>query len=403
MHFTIVTYAFPPSKEIGGRRWAKFCQQLVQKGQEVTVVCANDSVNREYYESEFPGIEVRVLPKCYPEWLGGFTKSLREKLLYFIYIRVVSLITKQNLFDRGYSWKKTMLTALADIHRVKPIDVLVVTGAPFSLLYYGSLFKMRHREILYVCDLRDPWTWGSYYGIPTLSTSKKKYQEESEYKAMEACDIFCYPTEHMGEALKKIYPAFCSKLYLLPHAYDPDKFSNSTVEEKRVGFIYGGSLYPGIEKYIKQLGEIVKANPTSGFKWDIYTGTNYPLLDSGFANGCVQKHSFIPEEQLFQKIKKSSAYLAFFPITDKDLISTKFFEIIYAKTPILYIGEEGDVGRFVRENRVGVHILPENMKRDLPKYLSGNVPFEKDYFNVTQYAFSTVTENFLSALKHYRN
>ena len=399
MHFAIVAYTFPPSKEIGGRRWAKFSQHLAQKGHDVTVICANDLVNSVWYENEFPGIEVKVLPKCYPEWLGGFTKSLIEKLLYVFYTRILSRFTKQNLFDRGYAWKKQMLNTLENIHHNKPIDVLVVTGAPFSLLNYGAVFKMQHKEIQYVADLRDPWTWGSSYGIPTLLPFKKKFQEQSEYKVMEACEMVCYPTENMGNFLKKKYPAFSSKLYLLPHAYDPDKFPKITKEEKREGFIYGGTLYVGIEEYIKNLAEIVKSNPNSGFKWDIYTGTNYPLIDSIFENGNIRMHPIIPENQLFQKMLKASAYLIFFPIADKDLISTKFFEIIYTQTPIVYIGEEGDVGKFIRENRLGVHILPENMKRDLPKYLNGNVPFENGHFDVSQHTFSNVTDKFLIALK----
>lgn len=399
MHFAIVSYTFPPSNEIGGRRWAKFSKHLSQKGNEVTVICANKFVDRELYKKDFSGIEVKVLPPCYPEWLSGVTGSLWEKILYFFYTKVLSPFTKQNFFDKGYAWKGQMLSSLENLHRKKPIDVLVVTGAPYSLLYYGSIFKMQHKEILYVADLRDPWTWGSYYGIPSLSGSKKKYQELSEFKAIEACDMFCFPTEFLGDTLKKKYPQFSSKLYLLPHAFDPEKFPDLTTNERREGFIYGGTLYNGIEGYIRDLAEIVGANPNSGFKWDIYTRTNYPLIRSMIENGCVKLHSLVPEEQLFLRIRKSAAYLAFFPETDKDLVSTKFFEIIYTQTPILYIGKEGYVGKFIRENRLGVHILPENMKRDLPKYLNGNVPFERGYFDVNQYTFSRVTDNFLNSIK----
>jgi glycosyltransferase involved in cell wall biosynthesis len=292
---------------------------------------------------------------------------------------------------------------LEDIHNKKKIDVMVVTGAPFSLLSYGASFKVQHKEIQYVADLRDPWTWGSYYGIPTLSPRKKKFQEFSENITIKACDMVCCPTKHMEEFLRQKYPSLSSKLYLLPHAYDPDKFKDITKEEKREGFIYGGTLYNGIEGYIKRLSEILKANPNSGFKWNVYTGTHYPLIDSEFEKENVCMHPLIPEEQLFENIKRSSAYLAFFPATDKDLISTKFFEIIYTGTPILYIGEEGEVGRFIRENRLGVHILPENMLQELPKYLSGNVPFEKGYFDVSQFSFSKVTEKFVGSLKNYKN
>ncbi|MGE0566591.1 MAG: hypothetical protein AB7O73_01465, partial [Bacteroidia bacterium] len=296
MHFTIVSYTFPPSKQIGGRRWAKFSQHLHCQGHHVTVVCANDFYDSAYYKKEFSGIEVVVLPKHYPDWLTGETKSFFEKILYFFYTRVWSLFTKQNLFDKGYAWKKPMLSTLEKLHQNRKIGVLIVTGAPFSLLYYGAEFKNRHKEIKYIGDWRDPWTWGSYYGIPDLSKRKKKYQEYSEQTSVEACDIITCPTQNMIEVLRDKYPKQASKCYLLPHAYEPEKFPELVSEGKREGFIYGGTLYNGIEVYIKSLGEIVKANPDSGFKWSSYTATSYPLLDSLFVNEQVKVSPLVPEE-----------------------------------------------------------------------------------------------------------
>lgn len=403
MHFAIVSYTFPPSKEIGGRRWAKFSQQLAKYGHKVTVICANELVSSDWYSKEFPGIEFKLLPKCYPNWLTGFTRSFKEKLLYMFYVRIWSWFTKQNLFDKGYAWKASMLGELENVHKDTSIDVMVVTGAPFSLLLYGAEFKQKHKEIYYITDLRDPWTWGSYYGMPTLSIRKRKYQEFSERRAAEVCDMMCFPTEHMGNFLKKKYSALATKMYLLPHAYDPDKFSGILKDQNRHGFIYGGTLYDGIEEYLQKLDKIIKKDPSTDFKWDIYTGTNYPLIDSNFASGKVKLHPLIPEDQLFQKIATSAAYLAFFPRADKDLVSTKFFEIIYTKTPIIYIGEEGDVGKFVRENKIGVHILPEHMERELPKYLTGNIPHDFNYFDVTRYTFSSVTGNLLKAIDQRRD
>jgi glycosyltransferase involved in cell wall biosynthesis len=279
----------------------------------------------------------------------------------------------------------------------------VVTGAPFSLLYYGAKFKKKHKSVFYVSDFRDPWSWGYCYGIPDLSKSKKEFQLISEFETIRESDMICAPTQHMIDVLKDKYSAFASKLYLLPHAFDPEKFSSINKNEPRKGFVYGGTLYKGIDEYLKTLSKILKSNQNSGFKWDIYTGANYPLINHEFEEGLVYLHSFVPEEQLFSIISKSSAYLAFFPIADKDLVSTKFFEIIYTETPILYIGEEGEVGKFIKNNRVGVHILPENMESELPQYLSGKIPFEKGYFDVGQYSFSVVTDNFLKALGNYRN
>lgn len=401
MHFTIVSYTFPPSQAIGGRRWAKFSQQLVKKGHQVTVVCADNSCSSDWYQKEFPKTNIRQLPKCYPEWLSGYTNNILEKFLYLLYTRIFTHFTKKNLFDKGFAWRKPMLKALEEIHKSIPIDVLVVTGAPFSLFCYGAEFKTLHKEIKYVTDFRDPWTWSGGYGLADFSPKKIKYQKDSELMAMELSDMVCCPTQNMIDVLRSMYPSFSSKLYLLTHAYDPDKFPSKSQEVKREGFIYGGTLYHHIEDYIKSLNKIVKANPGSNFKWDVYSGTNYPLIDSGITGEFIKKHALLTEEQLFQKIMSAAAYLIIFPKSAKNLISTKFFEIVYTGTPILYIGDEGVVGRFITENRLGVHILPENMERDLPKYLNGNVPFEFGYFDVSKFSFSKVTEDFIGALKNF--
>ena len=85
MHFVIVTYTFPPSNEIGGRRWAKFSQNLSRLGHKVTVICAENSDNEKCDTSEFNGIKVISLPKKYPNWLTGINLTLKEKILYFVH------------------------------------------------------------------------------------------------------------------------------------------------------------------------------------------------------------------------------------------------------------------------------------------------------------------------------
>lgn len=403
MHFTIVSYTFPPSKEIGGRRWAKFSQHIAKAAHEVTVVCADNSGNEEWYNKEFPGVAVKCLPKHYPDWLSGITKSFIEKLLYLFFTRLLTHFTKQNFFDRGFAWKKCMLNELEDIHQKKKIDVLVVTGAPFSLLYYGAEFKKQHKEVFYVSDFRDPWTWTGGYGLSGFSEKKLMFQKKSQDEVLKFSDMVCSPTQNMVNALNQLYPDYLHKQYLLPHAYDPDKFPTLEKVNQRKGFIYGGTLYAGIESYIKTLIEILNNQPQKQISWDIYSGTHYPLLEADPTNGAIRKHPLIPEEQLFRKITNSAAYLMFFPKSEKDLVSTKFFEIIYTRTPIIYIGEEGEVAKFVRENRIGVHILPENMMRDLPIYLDGNIPTEFGYFDVTNYTFSSVTNLFIKAVRSFKN
>lgn len=392
-HYTIVCYTFPPSKAIGGRRWAKFSQYLARKGRRVTVITSDLGHDKSWYQSNFENIDFVFLDPKYPDWLE-VPNSLIDKLKYRLYTRFISKFIKHNLFDKAYKWEKQILSSLKDIHSNNPIDYLVVTGAPYSIMYYGALFKQKNKEIKLISDFRDPWTWGSYYGLKELPQKKKEFQKFMEEQTMVHSDLVCFPTKEMGEDLAEIYPSFAGKLQVVPHAYDEEKISKIDDQGERSGFIYGGSMYPGIEPYLESLAKVV--HDRQDFSWTIFSGSSPTVTGNIFKGGNVHFNGLIDEKDLFKKIKASAAYLAFFPETDKDLISTKFFEIIYLETPIIMIAEEGAVGRFIRENNLGVHILPEEIEKEFPKYLNEKIPFEKGSFDVSKFGFSNVTDELIA-------
>jgi glycosyltransferase involved in cell wall biosynthesis len=403
MHVAVVSYTFPPSREIGGRRWAKFSQQLARLGHRVSVVCADNGAQSGWYRDAFPDLEVTVLPRRYPAWLSGQTRHLGEKLAYHLLTRVASRVLPYNWFDKGLAWKSAMLGALEAIHARNPVDVLVVTGAPFSTLAWGADFKRKYPHIRFVADMRDPWTWGHGYGIPGMNARQKAYQAAQEQHAVESCDLLCFPAPVMGEKLAAKYPAAAAKMHMLPHAYDPDKFPPAEASGQRQGFIYGGTLYNGMEAWFRDLAEILREHPRGGFHWDIYSGTAYPLISELFPQGQVTLKPPVSEEALFGQISRARAYMLFFPERYKDFISTKFYEVVYTGTPFVYIGYPGEVSRFITENRLGVHILPEEMRERLPAFLNGDIPFEPGFFPIEKYSFPVVTQEFLQALSRIEN
>ncbi len=315
------------------------------------------------------------------------------KIKYHLTTRVYSKLIKHNVFDSGFRDEKPMFQALEYIHKSNKIDYLIVTGAPFSLLYFGTKFKIKFPEIKLISDFRDPWTWGTYYGLETLSSKQKKFQRFMEATTLSNSDIICYPTKEVGDIIKEAHPKFAKKLTLVPHAYDRHKIEGIPEPESRSGFIYGGSIYQGIEPYLEKTANVIKS--LNDFKWNIYSNYLPKVVQDIFDSNSVVFHGFVDERTLFKKIKASIGYLAYFPPTDKDMVSTKFFEIIYLQTPIIIVVEEGAISKFIKENEVGVHILPENIETELPTYLNGNIPFNKDKFDVTEYDFETVTQNFV--------
>jgi len=366
-------------------------------------VCAENKADKDFYRINYKGIQIITLPKYYPEFLKGQTKNFIEKILYFIITRIISPVIKYNIFDWGLFWKNPLLNILNKLHKKQPIDVLIITGAPFSLLYYGTFFKRIHKDIFYVIDLRDPWTNGENYGFKTMNSKKREFQEFQEKESVQYADLVCVPADIMKKYFIEKYPECSQKIYLLPHAFEPENFnltSNLKIENR---FIYGGTLYNDIEEELIKVINVIEKNAPKDFKWEIYSNTPYKLLENIPSGGKVMKHSFIPENELFSKISSSKAYLMIYPETDKDFISTKFFEIIYAKTPIIFIGKNGEISEFIKKNKLGVHISPESIEKELPTYLSGDIKFEGHSFDISQYYFLNVTKSFLEKIVSTRH
>lgn len=89
-----------------------------------------------------------------------------------------------------------------------------------------------------------------------------------------------------------------------------------------------------------------------------------------------------------------------FPESEKNYISTKFYEIIYAQTPFLYIGPSGRTSEFITQYQLGVHILPENIETELPNYLEGNISCNFNLFPINNYTYDSITRSFIEKITH---
>ncbi len=390
---------------MGGRRWAKFARELQKAGHRVSIVCADNGADNSWYEKEFPDMAVHILPRKYPVWLEGNAKNFTEKLLYHFSVRILSPLVSLNWFDKGSFWGKAMHSKLEALHAETPVDHLVVTGAPFSCLYYGSEFRKKHPEIHYTADFRDPWTWGHGYGMPSLSHRQKAEQERQEKAVMETADLITYPAESMGRHLAMQYPQQAGKCYTLSHAYDPADFPAAETKKERNGLIYGGTVYDGLEAWFNELENLLKKHPSLPFRWDIYTGSTRWKSDIG-RRGIAEQvhiHGQIPAPELFRRMQEAKFYLVFFPPRYRDFISTKFFEVFYSGTPVIYVGAAGEVSAFIEQHGLGIHIEPGYMEERLVPLLEGReqVPQSRD-FDIGAYSFEAVTRRWLQELGRSR-
>lgn len=398
MHFLIVSFVFPPSKEIGGRRWSKFSKYIYREKHDVTVITSENVFKSNDVINEFKGIDFIYIPSLYPTWLSGNVKNLIEKFLYYIFVFFVNKIYIGNIFDKGIFWKKKLIKKILEINNFKKIDVLIMTGAPFSLLYYGAYIKNKCPNLFYVADFRDPWIESENYGMKMMSKRKFEYQKYLEKTTVYAADLVSLPTPYMVQLFKEKYPKISQKFYLLPHAFDADKFVNIDFNSERNNIIYGGTIYNNTDEMLIKINDVLMNNRELDLVWNIYTNTDVFHLKKKLRNSDrIIFHDYIPEHELFKKIVSSKFYLLPVPDDDKDFIFSKIYEIIYLKTPIICVSNSGELSKFIVTNSLGVHIMPQCIEEELPKVLKSQLTVNGN-FPIHEYSFKCITQKFLQTI-----
>lgn len=401
----IISYVYPPSTGIGGRRWSKFAKYLNKSGSDIyllTLKPDREAVNRL---NEYDSIKsVSHLKNVYPKVLGTQPNSVFEKVKYKIALLFVQVFSKGNYYDRSVFFKNQFLNEATNLIEKHNIEKVIITGAPFRMLYYGVLLKKKH-NIRLLSDIRDPWTWGAGYGMKLLSKRRKEKELFYEKQVLIDSDVVTVPVAPMLGHLQNVYSKQASKIKLLSHAYDLDDFEIGNATRKlgdSYRLVYGGTTYRNLEEEYDALYELCKSSDNVDFNIQIHTNKFQYLNNDkkGEIKSKLEISPYITPSEINTKIKNADAYLLIFPDEVKDFITTKFYEIIYCQTPIIFVGAKGVVSEFIVENGLGVHISPCNLKEELNEILSGHksISFNKN-FSVEDYSFEKVTDILVSLLE----
>jgi glycosyltransferase involved in cell wall biosynthesis len=409
----IVNYSSPPytgkgGAAIGGRRWVIFTSELANRGYNVHVLYKkNKAIEKSVYSSYIennPNIYLHELPSFYPSILTKEPTSFLSKLYYHFCLKTILLLHKGTPYDVMALSEKVVLRKAKQIIESNNIKNVIVTGAPFSLTYYFAKLKTKLNINLLV-DFRDPWAWGGGYGYESINQKRLAFEKMMESSVMDKADQIFVPVEVMAEHLKSTYPNQANKVTVLPHGFDAQNIEvhsrEKTINNKPCKLIFIGTLYPGIGGYLEQITKSI-ADSQIEISIDIYTNSsNYEAIFSKhkILNTKVKYLSSIPPKRLFHIIGNYDFALLIYSEKIKNIVSTKFNEIIYSNIPILYIGEDGECSKYVNANKAGVSILPENIYSSIL-----NAKFAEGYVHnvdgdILKYSYSSITQDLIGFLK----
>ncbi|MBL7810751.1 MAG: hypothetical protein JNL57_00890 [Bacteroidetes bacterium] len=357
---------------VGGRKWAIYAHYLQKAGIVLRVISGTPGPgDSSPWDSYVHDIDVVHIANRYPGILNSSPDTILEKIRYRLSLLWLKAITKGNYYDRGILSESALMEAMDKGLNALDTKNLIVSGGPFSLLYYGALLKERHPELNFIADIRDEWTADHFYGHGGLSKARKREEEARLSKVLQQADKIILSYHITRLAYSERYPQYAQKLIVLEHGADPDMeiSARRQYRGKPVRLLNFGSLLGRQEKTMQILGRYL-AQSKGDVQLEFYTREQkYKQIfrESGAYPEHVIYHSEIPSKDIFTTLKDRTAALLFLPDYMKDMRSTKFMEVIAARVPIVLVAKAGEVSRFITDHRLGVFLNADNLEEEIGK------------------------------------
>jgi hypothetical protein len=401
----ILSYFMPPCNKVGGRRWAKFGKYLSKDGYNVYSISVNVPYSGscpwekdiEAYKrniTRLPYIEHRPFYRVHKNPASIIGKIRYRLSLYGEKLR------SSNSNDISLKYGKSLLEKAEKIISEKKIESVIITGGPFHWCYEAIHLKKKFPKLNFILDLRDFWTGGELYA--PLSVSEKRAEDMKEQLCIELADHVLTPADRIAAYLKKRYPTFQNKIKVLPHAFDKSELPQTRPASKEDGtirFAYGGIMYSKMEECIGKLIELLKHLIVSGVKvrLDIFTfdKTYKELFVKAGLKSQVFYHASVKPAELFSNFVEKDYLLQLRAgeSQEQHFKSTKFYELIALRKPIIYFGPEGDVSKFIVENQLGFsgNMNVQELSRALIENKDQNIIPSKE-FDVSKFEFTHLTK-----------
>jgi hypothetical protein len=419
-HILVASYYFPPYPGIGGRRMAKFCKYLVQRGYTVHVInVENPHTASSAWTEETRNEHIRVysLPLCYPRALSmdhdtqKKSKSLFSGLAYRLVHSFYSLTQKKRVYDLTFLWEKQFTSLAETLIRKHNIVNFIVSVSPHYYSLYASRLKKRFPHLNLIIDFRDPWITLRDFGLQSMSARQKESEKNIISETVSAADYLISPSSFVLNEFKP-YLRKDDHLIEIPHAYDWDDIEPFINEQTAatpsdlLHFIYPGTLYtdilPSLLKLNEALNEIKNKHPLIYHKirFDFY-------VDEQHYGAHFKEHSHVKfhkpvGKNIFEKVSRSSVILILYAEHNKDYRTTKFYEFMPFRKPYLYIGPKGNTYDFIENYKLGRSFFEKEPAEKIAAYIVALSEGTQNYdplMDSDDFSFSRQTDRLISLFK----
>jgi len=409
----IISYTFPPTLGVGGRRWAKFAKYLYRKGHDVRVITAQTPYSqggdwsRDIEELQEDN-RITTIPSAYPKTMI-YTKTIMDKLLYRATLYYLRLTREGYYYDPSIGWERYLIPEV-EKHIKDGYQDIIATGAPFRYLATLPKLKERYPDIRLIADMRDPWVDNNFsYGYTSLITKRFYYEQEMEKLVIKNFDIIVSVHSQMSHYFSSLDPYNSDKFITINNGFDREDIDSLAESQERKNFkielLYMGTLYSKLidnfEELIDTLDDIKTTdNPLyEEFRFDFYGDADQHFVEMSEKHSDVMRfHGQVSLDSVSIALHQSDATIIMLTPEIDHYFNTKIYNSIQIRKPIILFAHGGKVAEFIESHRLG--LVVRNIKDDLPrvlKTLSQGYEFN-DRFDISQFDIENLTDKIVGLL-----
>lgn len=261
MRVLVITHSYRPANDPRAFRWGAICEYWAQRGITVDVVCSAPAAdapqfeqlnNVNIYRVSDPSQRFRSNVGSGSDEKNQESLSWHGKMKKFIHSMVKKTIVMVRWPDHAWLWIPKAYRQTAKLIETHHYDGIFSVAVPFSSHIVAMLLGRKRRDIKWVCDYGDPFSF--LKELPMNNTRLyKKINKLIEGKLINASQKISVTTlETLKEYVSylgvprtwlHVIPPVVGNNYIEGSIYDTKEHS---VERESINLIFAGTLYAKI-------------------------------------------------------------------------------------------------------------------------------------------------------------
>jgi hypothetical protein len=392
----VISFYFPPYDKVGGRRWAKHCKYLQEQGIDFHVL-AGDFSGTSPWDQDLSSFRdkisrIKLVRKNFPYHLRKLPGNIIQKMIWkasLIFWERKKKRLRGNYRDLSIGNEEAFYAGAKALIEKKNCNTVILSVGPFTYSSIISRLKGDFPKNKFVIDYRDYWE----DGFPGLTAAQQAQEQKLQKNVLKGVDLVLSPNDEMQAYYRS---QFSQRSYKLPHCFDEEDLLKIQASPKQSGMLkllYGGAFYSDLSDNIRLVKNFIdKVSEKKKIKAEFYVSIKG--YEEELIHPAITRKGFLSSQEYFNLVKGSQGVILLLPPNRVNAMSSKFFELVAMRVPILYFGGQGQVSDYIQQNHLGFCITGNNIDQQVSLWLENieneNVP-DRSY-DITKHSFRFQTK-----------